>query len=172
MRALMDKVHADAKAAAFAAVTPVHAGAIAALAAQVTAKTLDPRSASEQIDGLLTGNEQNAVLAAARKSRQEMFAAMQAAGGPGPMMGGGPPGMSGRPPGMGGGPAGMGGGPPGMAGGPSGMGGGGPSGGGPDGGREHRGGHQLSAGRYLLMLSMPPGQMRQLMPRARSSAAP
>jgi hypothetical protein len=169
MRALMDRIHADAKTAAYAAMTPAHATSTAAIAAQVAAGSLDGRGAAEKIDGFLTGDEAKAVMAAAGKTRYEMFAAMQAAGGGGPMMGHGfavPPGgmpMS-RPSGppMGGDHSG----PP--MGGPGGMHG--------DwhGHRQRHHGHhgRLSAGRYLLMISLTPEQMHALMARPRPSATP
>jgi len=122
-QAMMEKMRADAKAAAYSALTPAHATAVTALIAQVAAGTLDPRAAGGQIDALLTPDEQKAVLAAGATSRQ----AMRASG----MMGaGGPP-------------------PPGP-------------------GRYGR----FTAGRYLLMVSLSRGQMRSLMPRARSTSAP
>jgi hypothetical protein len=172
---MMEKIHAEAKTAAYAALTPAHAASVTSIAAQVAAGTLDPRSAEKQIDTLLTTDEQTAVRAAERKAMSDMRSAMEAAGiGPmggrgGPPMGGGP---GGPPPGMGGGPGGP---PPGMwgprtggpdGGPPPGSGGGGPP---PEGGRRFG----PAAGRYLLMVSLTPDQMHKLMaPRARSSAAP
>jgi len=138
-QAMMEKMRADAKAAAYSALTPAHATAVTALIAQVAAGTLDPRAAGGQIDALLTPDEQKAVLAAGAKSRQAMRASgMMGAGGPPP-----PPGAAGPPPGAGGPP------PPGP-------------------GRYGR----FTAGRYLLMVSLSRGQMRSLMPRARSTSAP
>lgn len=134
----MEKARADAKVAAYQALTPAHVTSVNAIVAQVTAGTLDRRAAAGQIDALLTANEKTAVMAAADKS----FAAMRAMRG-----GGGPPppssGAAGPPP------------PPGP---------GGPPGGGRFG--------PPSAGRFLLMVSVPPGQMRYTQPRARSSSAP
>lgn len=172
LRSMMDKVRAEAKTAAFATLTPARAASVTTIVSQVSAGSLDPRKAAEQIDGMLTGDESKAVMAAAAKSRQNLFEAMQAAGvGPmGPMHGGpgGPPpdGMSGPRHEMGG-PGG-----PGMGGpGGSGMGGlGGPGMRGGPGGRVGFG--HPSAGRYLIMVSMTPEQRSKLMPRARSSAAP
>jgi hypothetical protein len=126
-QAAMEKVRADAKAAAFAGLSPAHAASVNAIVAQVAAGTLDRRAAGGQIDALLTPDEQKGVLAAAAKSRE----AMRGAGAPPPPGGGPPPG----PPG------------PGRFGPPS-------------------------AGRFLLMVSMSPRQMRGLEPRARSSSAP
>jgi hypothetical protein len=166
LRSMMEKIHAEAKMAAYAAIAPAHVASVNSITAKVAAGTLDPRSAGKQIDELLTTDEQNAVLAASQKARENMRAAMEAAG-VGPM--GGPPGMGGPPPGMHGGP----GGPDGAGGPPPGMGGPGMHGGpdGPPGGPEGR--HfGRSAGRYLVMVSMTPDQMRNLRPRARSSAAP
>ncbi len=146
-RAAFDKMRADAKTSAYATLTPAHAASVTAIVSQVAAGTLDRRAASKQIDALLTPDESKAVLAAADKSR----AAMRAAGV-------GPPG---RPPGAGG--------PPSGAAGPS-QGGGPPQGAGPPGGSGRFG--PPTAGRYLLMVSMTPAQMRSLQPRARSSSAP
>lgn len=151
-RAAFEKARADAKASAFAALTPAHATAVSAIVAQVVAGTLDRRAAAGQINALLTPDESKAVLAAADKSR----AAMRAAGI-------GPPG---RPYGAGGPPNG-GGAPPQAVGGPP---GGGPPAGGPTGGPGRYG--QFTAGRYLMMVSMSPSQMRSTEPRARSSSAP
>ena len=169
LRSMMEKVHAEARTAAYAALTPAHAASVTALTSQVAAGTLDRRAAEKQIDTLLTSDERKAVMAAGLKSRHVMFEAMAAAGG-GPMGGlppGGPPpggpGMGGSPPGSSGN--------PGMAGPASGTMGeepGGPPGG--PGGR--RGFGRRSAGRYLIMVSMTPDQMRKLMPRARRSSAP
>lgn len=91
VRAMMDKARADAKAAAYGALTPAHAAAVTAVVAQVVAGTLDRRAAGGRIDALLTPDEQTAVLAAAEKSRGAMRAAMTAAGGPPPGPGGPPP---------------------------------------------------------------------------------
>jgi hypothetical protein len=126
-RATMEKLRADAKTAAYGALTPVHATAVTAIVGQVTAGSLSRRAAGKQIDALLTPDEQKAVLTAADTSRKAMMAAM---GGP-------PPAPGGPPPGPGGGRFG----PP-------------------------------SAGRFLLMVSMPRGQRRFTEPRARSTSAP
>jgi hypothetical protein len=170
MRALMDKIHGQARTAAYAALTPAHVASVTSIAGEVAAKKLDFPTAVKQIDALITVAEEKAVWAAAAQSRREMFAAMREAGGPGPMMAGGPPDRGG-PPHFAGGPA------DGPAGGPGAAPGGAPRGG-PMGGWQHghgRRGHghgRPSASGYLLMVSMTPDQMRQLMPRARSSAAP
>jgi hypothetical protein len=163
MRALMDKIHGQARAAAFAALAPGHASTVSSIAGQVAAKTIDFPTGVKQIDALITVAEAKAVGAAAEKSRRElMVAMMQSGAGPGPMMGG--PRGPGRPPQMGGG----------MPGGPE---HGGPPAwhgrGGREGGHGHHH-HGPSASGYLLMVSMTPEQMRALMPapRARSSAAP
>jgi hypothetical protein len=132
-QAAMEKARADAKSAAYAALTPAHAASVNAIVAQVVAGTLDRRAAGGQIDALLTPDEQKAVLAAAANARDAMRAA-RGAGAPPPPAGGPPPG---GPPGPGGGRFG----PP-------------------------------SAGRFLLMVSMAPGQRRGLQPRPRSSSAP
>jgi hypothetical protein len=146
MRALMDKIHGQARAAAFAALAPGHASTVSSIAGQVAAKTIDFPTGVKQIDALITVAEAKAVGAAAEKSRRElMVAMMQSGAGPGAMMGGpqhgGPPAWHGR--------------------------------GGREGGHGHHH-HGPSASGYLLMVSMTPEQMRALMPapRARSSAAP
>jgi hypothetical protein len=181
LRSMMERVHAEARTAAYAALTPAHTAAVSAIASQVAAGTLDRRAAVQQIDALLTPDERKGVMTAAYNARRTMFEAMAAAGA-GPMMerggrpGGPPPGgpqSGGRPPGgpPPGGPA-LGGPSPGSppAAGPPDRGrppvAGGPPGG--PGGRFRR----PSPGRYLLMVSLTPEQMRRLMPRARSSSAP
>jgi hypothetical protein len=58
LRSMMEKIHAEAKMAAYAALTPAHAASVTSIAAQVAAGTLDPRSAEKQIDALLTTDEQ------------------------------------------------------------------------------------------------------------------
>jgi hypothetical protein len=151
---MMEKIHAQAKMAAYAGLTPAHAASVNALAAKVAAGTLSPREAAQQIDDLLTADEDKSVGIAARKSFEAMHAAMADAGMMpmgGPMMHGGPDGppAGGPPPG---GPGGQGGPPP--------MG-------------PHHGFGRPSSGRYLLMVSLTPEQMRKAMPpRARSTAAP
>jgi hypothetical protein len=80
-RAAMEKLRADAKTAAYGALTPAHATAVTAIVGQVTSRSLDRREAGKQIDALLTPDEQKAVLAAADTSRKAMMAAM---GGPPP----------------------------------------------------------------------------------------
>ncbi len=95
-QAALEKVRADAKSAAYGALTPAHAASVNAIVAQVAAGTLDRRAASGQIDALLTPDEQKAVLAAMTKAREAMRAAMGSAGGPPP---GGPPPGAGPPPG-------------------------------------------------------------------------
>jgi hypothetical protein len=94
MRAAMDKAHADAKVAAYAALSPAHATQVQAIVSQVAAGTLDRRAAGAQIDALLTPDEQKSVLAAGEKARSEMRAAMAANGmapPPGPPSAAGPP---------------------------------------------------------------------------------
>jgi hypothetical protein len=178
MRALMDKIHGVARAAAYAALTPGHASTVRSIAGQVAAKTIDFPTGVKQIDALITVAEAKAVWGAAEKSRQELFVAMRQSGvgpgplGPGPMMHGGPP-----PAGPAGGTSTGNPGPQHMAGGmPGGPQRGGPMAwhghGGPMHGRGHH--HGPSASGYLIMVSMTPEQMRALMPapRARSSATP
>ncbi|HEY5349081.1 MAG TPA: hypothetical protein VIJ64_05085 [Candidatus Lustribacter sp.] len=77
-RALMDKAHADAKAAAYLALTPAHRERVAAVAAAVAAGTTDRRAAAKLIDDMLAPNEQKAVTDAAVKSCVAMRAAMGA----------------------------------------------------------------------------------------------
>lgn len=100
-RAALEKIRADAKASAFAALTPGHAASVQAILAQVAAGSLDRRAASGQIDALLAPDEAKAVLAAEAKSRAAMRAAFAGQAGPpppppggpgGPPPGGGPPG--------------------------------------------------------------------------------
>jgi hypothetical protein len=144
----MEKIRTDAKAAAYAALTPGHATSVQAIVAQVAAGTLDRRAAAGQIDALLSPDEAKAVLAADAKSRAAIRAAFGGNGGPPPPPGAGPPPGPGGPP------------PPG---------GGAPGAGPPGGGRFG----PPSAGRFLLMISMgPPRGMRDTMPRARSTSAP
>ena len=83
-------MRADAKTAAYAALTPAHSASVTAIVSQVAAGTLDRRAAAQKIDALLTPDESKAVLAAADKSR----AAMRAAGFAPP---GRPPGAGGPP---------------------------------------------------------------------------
>jgi hypothetical protein len=97
-RAMMEKLRADAKTAAYGALTPAHATAVTAIVGQVTAGSLGRRAAGKQIDALLTPDEQKAVLAAADTSRKAMMAAM---GGPPPGNGPPPAGPGGPPPGSG-----------------------------------------------------------------------
>jgi hypothetical protein len=102
LRAAMQKAQSDAKIAAFAALSADHATKVQAIVAQVTAGTLDRRAAATQIDGLLTADEQKAVIAAGTKERTDMRTAMTAAGmPPRPPMGGPPPGAAPPPPGSG-----------------------------------------------------------------------
>jgi hypothetical protein len=92
MRAAMEQARAEAKTAAFAALTPAHAASVQAMLAQVTAGTLDRRTAAQQIDALLTPAESTGVLAAAEKARSSMRAAMTGMAPP-------PPGAAAPPPG-------------------------------------------------------------------------
>jgi hypothetical protein len=82
-RATMEKARADAKAAAYLALTPAHKDRVTAIIADVAAGTRDPRAAAKLIDDVLTPDEQKAVRDAEQASRQAMR------GGP---MGGPPPG--------------------------------------------------------------------------------
>lgn len=151
MRAQMEKMRADAKAAAYAPLSSDHRSAVTVIVNQVVAGSLTYRAAVDQIDALLSPNEKTAVLAAEQTSRAAMRARMQAMrgdngnGGPppsgapgGPAPGGPPPGAAGSSPG----------GPP-----PDGM--------RPDG----REAHAPDAGRYLLTASLTREQMRAARPR-------
>lgn len=103
-RAAMEKARADAKVAAYQALTPAHVTSVNAIVSQVAAGTLDRRAASGQIDALLTPDEKTAVMAAASKSYTAMRAAMGGPGGPPPppnAAGGPPPPSPGGPPGGG-----------------------------------------------------------------------
>jgi hypothetical protein len=137
--AAMEKARADAKVAAYAALSPAHAASVNAIIAQVAAGSLKRKAAGSQIDALLSPDEQKAVLAAAAKSRDTMREVMGGTGGPPP---GGPP-----PPPAGAAP---------------------PPGGPPDGGRFG----MPTAGRFLIMVSLPPKEKRGFAPGPRSSSAP
>ena len=138
-RAAMQKMRADAKVAAYGALTPAHRERVTAIVADVVAGRQERRAAAKLIDDVLTPDEQKAVRDAAESSMRARLAAM---GGP-------PPGAAGAPP---------------------------PNGGPPNGGPPRPfgpgGRFQPSAGRFLLMVSMSPPQMRNTMPRARSTSAP
>ena len=141
VRAKFEKILADAKAAAYAALAPDHRTKIQAIVAQVVAGTVMPRDAADQIDGVLTADEKRSVLTAAQKAHEEMHAAMGVREMDGPH--GGPPPNGPAAPGA-----------PSMAGPP----------GDHDGNREqHR---APNAGRRLLMMSLTPDQMRALRPKA------
>ena len=84
-RAAMEKMRADAKTAAYGALTPVHRDRVTAIIADVTAGKQDARAAAKLIDDVLTPDEQKAVRDAAEASFRARRAAM---GGPAP---GGPP---------------------------------------------------------------------------------
>jgi hypothetical protein len=148
-RAAMEKARADAKVAAYAALTPAHRDRVTAIIADVAAGKTAPRDAAKLIDDVLTPDEQKAVRDVAQASRRAMRGG--ATGGPPAGSPGGPP------PGPPGGP------PPGSAGSAAQAGGSPP----PQGRR-----FSPSAGRFLIMVSLTRGQLRSLEPRARSSAAP
>jgi len=100
MRAKMEKILGDARAAAMNALSPGHRDAVAAIVAQNAAGTLDRRAGAQRIDALLTSDERSRVLAVERKLRTDMRALMPGGGlppGGGPPPGAGPPG--GPPPG-------------------------------------------------------------------------
>ena len=94
LRAAMEKAHAEAKAAAFAALTPAHAASVQSLIGAVAVGSLDRRAAAAQIDALLTADEKSAITAAAEKAFRTMHAAMGGAGAPPPP----PPPDAGPPP--------------------------------------------------------------------------
>jgi hypothetical protein len=77
-RAVMNKAHADAKAAAYLALTPTHRERVAAVAAEVAAGTTDRGTAAKLIDDMLAPDERKAVTDAAVKSWRAMRAAMGA----------------------------------------------------------------------------------------------
>ena len=70
--AMMEKMRADAKAAAYAALTPGARDRGHGIVAQVTAGSSTRVPPAGQIDALLTPDEQKAILAAADKSRRAM----------------------------------------------------------------------------------------------------
>jgi hypothetical protein len=103
-RAAMEKARADAKVAAYQALTPGHVASVNGIVAQVAAGTLERRAAAGQIDALLTPDEKTAVMVAASKSFAAMRGAMRGPGGPPPPQagaGGPPPPGAGGPPGGG-----------------------------------------------------------------------
>src|ERR1700677_1003485 len=59
--AAMEKARADAKAAAYAALSPAHAASVNAIVAQIAAGTLKRRAAGDQIDALLSPDEEGRV---------------------------------------------------------------------------------------------------------------
>jgi hypothetical protein len=156
-RAAMDKLRADAKTSAYAALTPAHRDRVTAIVADVASGKQSRADAAKAIDDLLTPDEHKAVRAAAESSFRARMNAM---------MGGRPPGPPGPPPAAHGaqhsGPSGAG---PAPNGPPPAFGPGGP--GGPGGRR-----FSPSAGRFLLMVSLSRGQLRNVIPRARSTSAP
>jgi hypothetical protein len=149
VRAKLDAVNAQAKAAGFAALSADHRARVQAIVARVSAGTLDPRSAAAQIDALLTPDEAKAVLGVATASRAQMRAAFGDAPPPpppgGPNGAGGPGGPGDAPPPSDGAPPQ----PPAAHDGP------------PPGppGREHR---PQTPGSFLMRVSITPEQMRAL----------
>jgi hypothetical protein len=89
-RAAFAKARADAKVAAFAALTPAHKDRVNAIIADVAAGKSAPRDAAKLIDDVLTPDEQKAVRDVAQASRRAMRGG--ATGGPPP---GPPPGSAG-----------------------------------------------------------------------------
>jgi hypothetical protein len=98
VRAKMDAIGAQAKAASYAVLTPEHRAAVDAILAKVRAGTLEPRAAGTQIDALLTPEETKAVMDVAVETREQARAAFGRAMPP-PPPDGGPP--NGGPPGGG-----------------------------------------------------------------------
>jgi hypothetical protein len=86
MRSQMQKIFADAKTGALAALSADHRTRVQSIVGQVNAGTLDRRAASQQIDELLTPNEKTAISALSQKSRDEMRSLRESSG-----MTGGPP---------------------------------------------------------------------------------
>ena len=123
---------------AYNALTPAHRTQVQAIVTQVTAGSLAPRDAVQQINALLGPNEQQAVLAAAQQQRDDMRAAFAQSGMTPPAGRGGPSAGAGA-----GAPA-----APGGAGGPPAPGANGP--------------RQANAGAFLLRVSLTPEQMRAL----------
>jgi hypothetical protein len=145
-RAMMDKLRADAKTSAYNALTPAHRDRVTAIVADVAAGKQSRADAAKAIDDLLTPDEQKAVRDAATASFQARRAAMGAAGPPP-----GPPNATAQGPNAA---------QPGPNGPP-------PRAFGPGGPR-----FTPSAGRFLLMVSLTRGQVRNLEPRARSTSSP
>jgi translation initiation factor IF-2 len=145
-RAMMEKLRADAKTSAYNALTPAHRDRVTAIVADVAAGKQSRADAAKAIDDLLTPDEQKAVRDAATASFQARRAAMGAAGPPPGPPNATAPGPNAAQPGPNGPP-------PGAA--------------GPGGPR-----FAPSAGRFLLMVSLTRGQLRNLEPRARSTSAP
>ena len=155
MRAKMGALHAQAKTDAYAALSADHRTQVQAIAAQVASGSLMRRDAARQIDALLTPDETKSVLGVAQKSRDAMRAAFAGSGMPADRMhAGSAPANAGTPP--------SGGTPPSYAvPGSSAPAGAGPGAGAPGGGPGPRR-NAMSAGRFLLMVSMTPDQMRAL----------
>jgi Spy/CpxP family protein refolding chaperone len=144
VRAKMEAMRAQAKTDAYAALSPDHRTRVQAIVAQVVAGSLDPRAATQQIDALLTPDEQRAIGSVEQKQREQMRVAYAGPdGAPAAPPPSGPPptyvvpGSSVVPPS----------GPP-------------PGGPPPEGGRRRR----QSAGGFLLRVSLTPDQMRAMMP--------
>jgi hypothetical protein len=103
MMAKIQTARAQAKTAAYAALSGPHRAAVEAIVAQVNSgKITDLHVATDKIDAVLTYNEAKAVFAAAHTAMMQVHGPhMRGPGGP---MGGGPPGggpMAGGPPGGG-----------------------------------------------------------------------
>lgn len=86
MRAQFEQLRSQYKTAALNDLSADHRGKVQAILAQVQSGSLDPRDASEQIDGILSQSEAQAVLGEAQKMHDAMHKAM--AGGAPPHAGG------------------------------------------------------------------------------------
>ena len=152
MRAKMQTIHAQAKTDAYSALSADHRSRVQAIVTQVTSGTMRPREGSQQIDALLTPDESKAVLGVARTTRDAMRTAFASMRGGSPPDAGATPaaGTPVTPPNAAGPNAPPPNGAPGAA---------APNGAAPGGGYGRR---MPSAGRFLLMVSMTPEQMRAL----------
>lgn len=76
MRAQMEQLRSQYKTAALNDLSADHRGKVQAILAQVQSGSLDPRDASEQIDGILSQSEAQAVLGEAQKMHDAMHKTM------------------------------------------------------------------------------------------------
>ena len=143
MREQFEAIRQRAHTTAYNALTPAHRTQVQTIVTQVTAGSLAPRDAVQQINALLGPNEQQAVLAAAQQQRDDMRAAFAQSG------------MT----------------PPAGRGGPSAGAGAGP-GGPPPPGANGAHARQPNAGAFLLRVSLTPEQMRALRRQGQGTGAP